>query len=266
MGMQLGVLLYGRAVHRAIDLRVAALLASAAILAAVAGWVVRAGLSWRRLFGSPRRLTPALLTVVAPTMLFTLGAAYVVYVPLSYLAPELVRRLLLEQTFFRPTTVAGAIALFVIATVAAPLLEETVFRGLLLQRWARRWGTARGVVASSALFALGHGEWLGHFVMGAVLALLFLRTRTLWTPITAHAINNALVVVPICWSAIRGRQDTGRETLEQFRSSVEVGPLLLAASAVLFWLYLRRYWPGGLVRATLRGPIPYDVNGMTPPR
>ena len=106
------------------------------------------------------------------------------------------------------TMVAHPIVLFVVAVVLAPAYEELLFRRVL---FGRLWSAGRpllGLVLSSAVFALMHelpgsgGNgiaatawlWLVYSAMGAAYAALYWHTRTLWAPIAAHALNNALAL------------------------------------------------------------------------
>jgi membrane protease YdiL (CAAX protease family) len=52
-------------------------------------------------------------------------------------------------------------------------------------------------VVSSALFAAAHlsvGAAVPAFVSGMLLAWLYLRTRSIWPPVTAHALQNFIAV------------------------------------------------------------------------
>jgi membrane protease YdiL (CAAX protease family) len=82
--------------------------------------------------------------------------------------------------------------------VAAPLSEEVLFRGFLLQGLARRWGFWPAAVVSSAVFALAHlwpYLYVPIFIMGLAFAWLFWRTGSLWASIAAHATMNATSLV-----------------------------------------------------------------------
>ena len=93
------------------------------------------------------------------------------------------------------------LALLVTAAVLAPMLEETMFRGALyghLRRRHRAWVSA-AVVA--VLFAAIHPQgWTAIPLLGSIaLVLAFLREwrGSLIAPITAHAINNGVVVAVV---------------------------------------------------------------------
>lgn len=95
------------------------------------------------------------------------------------------------------------------AVVLAPMYEELLFRRVLFGRlWHAGWPVL-GLVLSSLVFALVH-EMPGlngkppsstlfllfvYAGMGAMFAGVYRMTGTLWAPITAHILNNALALV-----------------------------------------------------------------------
>ena len=98
------------------------------------------------------------------------------------------------------------LALF--AVVLAPLYEEVLFRRVLFGRlWQAGW-PALGLVLSSLVFALVHelpglnGKPAGTTLflilvyagMGGIFAGVYRRTGTLWAPIAAHILNNAIAL------------------------------------------------------------------------
>jgi Predicted metal-dependent membrane protease len=219
-----------------------------------------ARLSWRGLFGRwPAREELPLLAVIVPVDLLTFGATMAVFIPLSYLAPRFVERLVLGPTaLLDARSFTQWLGVVLVAVVAAPFVEELFFRGILLHRWARRWGTGPAVVASSALFAVLHGEWVGHFLFGVAMCALYLRTRTLWLPILAHAASNFAIALTGLPDALK-HAAAEPDTLETMRAEWPWGLLsLIVGGALLVW-YLRRWWTDGRLRATLAGPVPYEV-------
>ncbi|AOA70554.1 CPBP family intramembrane glutamic endopeptidase [Stenotrophomonas rhizophila] len=101
------------------------------------------------------------------------------------------------------------LALF--AIVLAPAYEELLFRRVL---FGRLWQAGRpwlGMLLSSLAFALVHEVpgtsangpweiaqlWLVYGGMGAAFAWLYQRTGTLWAPIVAHALNNAIALAAL---------------------------------------------------------------------
>jgi len=94
------------------------------------------------------------------------------------------------------------------AAVATPIVEETMFRGLLfaaLAQWLPAWLAA---LVSSLVFALWHQEpyrILPLTIMGLGFAYIYYRSATLWAPIAAHAFNNWLIVSWTFWASALSR-------------------------------------------------------------
>lgn len=91
------------------------------------------------------------------------------------------------------------------AVIFAPVVEEIMMRGILLNRLESRFPKWVAVVVSAALFGAMHLNWTqGIFagVFGLVLGLLYVRTRSLWLCILAHAANNlwATLLPMVNWS------------------------------------------------------------------
>lgn len=107
----------------------------------------------------------------------------------------------------------GFVVLFVV--LIAPAYEELLFRRVL---FGRLWAAGRpwlGMALSGAVFACLHEMpgfsansasatallWLTYGLMGVAFAWLYRRTGTLWAPIGAHALNNALALLALQLSA-----------------------------------------------------------------
>ncbi len=86
------------------------------------------------------------------------------------------------------------------AVVGAPVVEEIIFRGLLFGALVGKWGFWPAALCSSLVFASVHGYELEGTISvlttGTFLCWLYVRTGRLWAPILAHALLNAIVVLP----------------------------------------------------------------------
>jgi len=77
--------------------------------------------------------------------------------------------------------------------ISAPIIEEILCRGIILNRllaWMPKWPA---IIISSALFGIVHFnlfQGLYAFAIGVVFAVLYLRYRNLWIPIIGHAAFN----------------------------------------------------------------------------
>lgn len=87
-----------------------------------------------------------------------------------------------------------------VIVVGAPILEETVFRGFLLNSLSKtRLGFWGGAALSSLLWAAIHGYAasmaVGLFVFGLLLSFMVLRTGSIWISIIMHALWNGAVTI-----------------------------------------------------------------------
>jgi membrane protease YdiL (CAAX protease family) len=108
---------------------------------------------------------------------------------------------------------SGLLGALLIVGVLAPIVEETYFRGMVYGLLRERYGTGRAVLVSAAIFAGAHVFVFGHymvvafpelFILGAILAMVVERTRSLYPAILLHALNNGVVVVALFWSITAG--------------------------------------------------------------
>jgi len=72
--------------------------------------------------------------------------------------------------------------------------EEVAFRGYMIPRLERAFGSKGAVLASSVMFGILHYPYVsGLVLMGAVDGLIFLKTRRLWATILGHSIHNGVI-------------------------------------------------------------------------
>jgi membrane protease YdiL (CAAX protease family) len=93
----------------------------------------------------------------------------------------------------------GLATIAILAVVAAPIAEEVFFRGFLFSGIGRRYGYGWGAVASALLFSIAHvmqpGAFLPIFLLGLLLAWLYMRTGSIWACITAHFAYNSIALL-----------------------------------------------------------------------
>ena len=94
-------------------------------------------------------------------------------------------------------SVSQVFATALIGVLLAPLGEELLFRGFLYPALRGKFGTSWAIVLSAAIFGALHLDLLRFLplaVGGVGLAWLYERSRTLYAPITAHAVWNAAML------------------------------------------------------------------------
>lgn len=126
--------------------------------------------------------------------------------------------------------------------VAAPVLEELLCRGVVLEAVRSRYGTVAAWLLSSLFFGVLHGDptlVLNAFVIGLILGYIYLVTESLWASMILHALNNAVAYALMA----AGRSDTllseavGSRTLY---AVLYIGALAVTAvSARMVWRTLR---------------------------
>jgi uncharacterized protein len=90
---------------------------------------------------------------------------------------------------------AGAVAL-ISGCVLAPVLEEMLFRGIMLRSFLRRYSRTKAILLSSLLFGAAHMnvyQLATAFAIGIVAGWLYERCRSLWPCILLHAAYNGFV-------------------------------------------------------------------------
>ncbi len=95
---------------------------------------------------------------------------------------------------------------FLKVVVIAPIIEESIFRGMILQGFRRNYNSFVAVFMSALLFALFHlnpWQFPATFVLGLLLGWLVVRTDSIFLSILGHSINNAMVLLTITyWKSI----------------------------------------------------------------
>lgn len=133
-----------------------------------------------------------------------------------------------------------------------PVVEELLFRGVILRGLWMRYSARTAILVSAALFGAMHGPvkmmWI--FPIGILLGWLYTRSRSVWPSTIAHALNNSVMVLtliaplpkeppPLHWPA---------------------GLAILAAGAACVWF---AYWR--LASSTAVPTQPTEIYGATGP-
>jgi membrane protease YdiL (CAAX protease family) len=117
--------------------------------------------------------------------------------------------------------------------VLAPLTEEPIFRGFILQAWLRR-GMWAGIILSGFLFGLFHAQiapLLPLTLLGMVLALLAHRSQSVLGSIIAHASYNTIAALFVIVPTLQATQEV---------FFFAAGIIALPIAALLVWLFLRQ--------------------------
>lgn len=90
------------------------------------------------------------------------------------------------------------IYIFITAVIFAPLVEEVVFRGYLMNKWVDKYGMNKGIWFSSLIFMIVHFQslFIPQLLLGLFCAIIYAKYKNLFYPIIAHALYNLFVILP----------------------------------------------------------------------
>jgi hypothetical protein len=130
----------------------------------------------------------------------------------------------------------------IVFLVVAPITEELIFRGILLHRWTAKWGITPALLISALVFGILHANIIGLFVFGLMMALLYIKTRTLIVPMVCHSLNNLAAIALDFAAQNSGTPDTA-DILEQLRLYWWVGLVYIGLSAPWLITFIYKNWP-----------------------
>lgn len=136
-----------------------------------------------------------LLPIIALTLLIMIFSTSIYWLLLRGLmatAPGLVDLFLTQQPL--PDAVWYLAAVGFIIAIIAPVAEEFVFRGVILNQMAELFGLWKGIGFTSLIFSVFHLNFFGAFVFALIASLLYVKTGNLLAPILLHSANNLLAV------------------------------------------------------------------------
>ncbi len=168
-------------------------------------WRVKRALGWHRGEGFIREMAAGAAGYLACLPLYVVGA--VLALLLGILEHFIIKQITGNEPPGPVNPIAGLlaeswwIALLVaaLATVWAPIVEETVFRGALFRQLYARIGVVVAALLSGTVFAMMHGYSPSLFppliVLGAGFAIIRWWRGSLVATVTAHALHNGTLMV-----------------------------------------------------------------------
>ncbi|MBT3209013.1 MAG: CPBP family intramembrane metalloprotease [Bacteroidetes bacterium] len=105
----------------------------------------------------------------------------------------------MEKIFLELANQNGVFS-FIAIVIAAPVLEELIFRGIILDGLLKKYSPVKSIIISSLLFGIVHlnpWQFLGAFIFGIFSGWIYYRTNKLILTIIMHFANNFLAFVAI---------------------------------------------------------------------
>ena len=217
-------------------------------------------------FRNPVGMTPMLLVImmmvsVIPFINYMAEVNLKMEIPLRAL-DELLRSL--ESTaeemmvaFTATKSLGGLLVNLLMIAVIAAVGEELIFRGLLQSLIGDLLKNIHlAVLVTALLFSAFHFQFfsfLPRFFLGIILGYLMYYGQSIWYPILAHFVNNAMGVIYYYFNS-RGSAD---DMLEEIGTSTLI-PVAAVVSLALFLLF-GLLWYKQIARFTTRSPQPGEI-------
>lgn len=154
---------------------------------------------------------------------------------------------MLDSILSEPVTnpsIISSIFLCTFTVILAPIIEEIVFRGILLRRISFKFGVRKGVILSSIVFAVLH-PGLGHifsFIAGVVFSLIYLKYKNILINIITHACHNFVYFLITVFSAPFTNKNVDISNMES-NIYIFIGVLALVFSFRYLFKYIKENFP-----------------------
>lgn len=186
---------------------------------------------------------------------FSLSSFLIAAAVLSYQFPLFVEQILRQVDAEATPRTANLLLYQVVSAIAtivvAPIAEEWIFRGFVLQRWGVKWNLPLALILSSVWFGLLHLNPIGLTIFGLIMGLLYLKTRSLLIPIAGHALNNLVAT-----SMMFLPKDPKATSIATLRESLPIAIFLMVLSAPWLIWYIAKNFPRRDAK------IPYVINAQ----
>lgn len=202
-------------------------------------------LSATAIFYDPvKKLTDLWLFI--PLILSTIGFIWIGILLLHSLSPEMATNYLdwlgSAELFSitEETTVLQYLLIFFLISLLGPLVEEIIFRGVMVERLGAKYGYMKGVVISSVIFGMLHVDFVGAFIFGVVLSVVYLKSRSLLIPFLIHAVNNGSAMIFYFYEDFFAGETW--ETTAPYLENAWIGIALFVVSVAWLIWYVREHW------------------------
>jgi uncharacterized protein len=121
-------------------------------------------------------------------------------------------------------------------SIAAPILEELLFRGIILDGFLKRFSPLKAILWSSLLFGLIHlnpWQFISAFILGIVIGWLYVNTRSLIPCILLHFLINTTSIVNLFYS-----NDPWQTPREFIGNNLTYGMMMVLAGVIIVISYL----------------------------
>ncbi len=174
------------------------------------------------------------LKIIVLSAIFTIALGFGVTDPIASLIPmpEFVK-----QAFSDMMGGKGVFAFLTIA-IAAPILEELIFRGVILDGLLKKYSPKKAILISSFLFAFLHlnpWQFIGAMAVGSFAGYIYYKSNNLFLPVIIHFVNNGFAFFMSL--SVDLKQEMGKTMIETY-GGITNAILIIAGSIVVALLSL----------------------------
>lgn len=143
------------------------------------------------------------------------------------------------------------------ASFVAPIAEEFMFRGVILNRLIMKIGIKKAIVVSSILFGMIHVElgMVSAAVFGICMSLVYLKTKNIFVVSAIHMINNFIVSAAQVISLLtsKGANNQSITTNDFNLYWLVFGSLSLIAGVSMFVYFIKTNWrkEGSIIKRSI---------------
>jgi membrane protease YdiL (CAAX protease family) len=215
-------------------------------------WVLRQisknGISLKKFFLNRSReinFRTISLSILTPFCLaaFSLGSTMMVGYLLARFFPQIAQNLFSPTQINTVMTLGEKLIQVFFGVLAAPIIEETFFRGMLLERFSLKWKISTAIIVSAIFFAIPHlPNVFGAFIFGMAMSLLYFKTKTLIAPMISHFINNLITIAGPLFIFAASATSEG-ELVEELKSGLPFAIVLVVISLPYLVYFFIKNWP-----------------------
>ena len=146
----------------------------------------------------------------------------------------------LSELFLKVNTISGLIFNIFMMALLPALSEEFLFRGVFQRLFSEMFKNYHwGIVFSAALFSAIHFQFYGfvpRMLLGVIFGFMLVWSGTLWVPIIAHFMNNAIGVF-FYYLQTKGLVDNSLDTIGTCKNELQISIISLILSAAILGLF-----------------------------
>lgn len=138
--------------------------------------------------------------------------------------------------------------------VTAPIVEEIIFRGMILKGFLKHYSVRRSIILSALLFGLIHmnpWQFVTAFAAGIILGWWYVKTDSIITTIFGHALNNSMVYIISYISISIPGFNTALNSLNHLPLWLDFLGFILLASGTIWLIKLFNRSKSGLKEITI---------------